>query len=101
MTYCSWSEQRAPHFQPSYSAKAEYPVRRDFAVLSPALWNTGRIRPVKPGDDGCRAVAASRRFLLRILDRAPDSLRGQGHVDMRDAVFGERIDRRVDDGGEA
>src|SRR5450631_189695 len=30
-----------PSALPSYSAKAEYPVRRGFAVLSQVLWNTG------------------------------------------------------------
>src|SRR6266849_4747964 len=35
-----------------------------------------------------RAVVISGHLLLRIPYRAPDPLRGQRHVDMRDAVFG-------------
>src|ERR1700720_294621 len=44
------------------------------------------------------AALRSRRLRLRILDRAPDPLGGQRHIDMRDAEFGERIEHRVDDG---
>jgi hypothetical protein len=36
--------------QPSYSAKAEYPVRRSFSILSLAPRNTGS--PAFAGDDG-------------------------------------------------
>src|SRR6266446_2906184 len=43
---------------------------------------------------------AAPRLRLRVPYRAPDALRGQRHVDMRDAVFGERIDDGIDDGGE-
>jgi len=32
-----------------HTRESGYPVRRSFAILSLALWNTGR--PVKPGDD--------------------------------------------------
>src|SRR5713226_2988625 len=59
-------------------------------------------RPVKPGDVVCWAsnvatTIALRRLRLRIPDRAPDPFRRQRHVDMGDAVFGERIEHRVDD----
>jgi hypothetical protein len=40
-------------FQPSYSAKAEYPVRSDFAVEYPALWNIGS------PDGACHRAARS------------------------------------------
>src|SRR5215467_14669480 len=34
------------------------------------------------------------------VDRAPDALRRDGHVEVLDAEFGERVDDRVDDGAE-
>src|SRR5262245_38322195 len=34
------------------------------------------------------------------VDRAPDALRRDGHVEVFDAEFGERVDHRVDDGAE-
>src|SRR5438876_6068658 len=48
-----------------------------------------------------RLAKTLRRLCLRIPYCAPDALGRQRHVDMRDAVFGERIEYRVDDGGEA
>src|ERR1043166_2506879 len=43
-----------------------------------------------------------RRFrLLCIPDRTPDLFRRQWHVDLLDAVFGQRIDHGIDDHDEA
>src|SRR5258708_11710678 len=61
-----------------------------------------RVKPAHVECDWCCATrSTSRRLRLGIPDRAPDPLRRQRHVDMGDAVFGERIDHRADDGGEA
>src|SRR6202007_1746911 len=47
------------------------------------------------------SAPTSRHLLLRILNRAPDSLRGQRHGDLCDAVFGERVEHGIDQRGEA
>src|SRR5262249_58612074 len=54
---------------------------------SARAWNTGTIRL------SCMAV-------LACVDRAPDALRGDGHVEVFDAEFGERVDDRVDNRAE-
>src|SRR6266436_4390520 len=78
-------------------AKAGYPVPLGFTLYRKSLGvldhPPSRVMTVM------RAVAASRR--LRVPDRPPDALRGQRHVDMRDAVFGECIEDRIDDSREA
>src|SRR5229473_3848373 len=50
--------------RPSYSAKAEYPVRRALSIPSPPLWNTGS--PAFAGDDGWGCGAVVFNELLRI-----------------------------------
>src|SRR5262245_17894947 len=51
------------------------------------------------------SVVAAARLLscsitLASVDRAPDPFRGDGHVEVFDAEFGERVDDRVDDRAE-
>ena len=51
-----------------HTRESGYPVRRGFAILSLALWNTGR--PVKPGDDGLRTCGdlPVGRFVDRVVE---------------------------------
>src|SRR6478672_4404344 len=56
--------------------------------------NAARSSPMMAGCMLCRLP----RF--GVLDRAPDPFRRQWHVDLRDAVFRQRIERRIDDADE-
>src|SRR5262245_61637781 len=58
------------------------------------------MRPWAEGSVVAAATLLSCSIALASVDRAPDPLRGDGHVEMFDAEFGERVDDRVDDRAE-
>src|SRR5437899_10490401 len=66
---------------------------------SATISSTG-MRPWPEGSVLAAARLMSSPITVASVDRAPDTLRRDGHVEVFDAEFGERVDDRVDDRAE-
>src|SRR3989442_2438634 len=73
------------------------------APASPARYAPISSTGMRPWPEGSFLAAArlmSCPITVASVDRAPDALRRDGHVEVFDAEFGERVDDRVDDRAE-
>src|SRR6266850_6266729 len=69
------------------------------APAAPARYAAISSTGMRPWPEGT-VLAAARLMSVASVDRAPDALRRDGHVEVFDAEFGERVDDRVDDRAE-